>query len=142
MDCTCSLFAYESSCFLGFLFTPIKACYETATVSGGEHSLGDHYENALATIAMAAAVPAPIAKAPFHNTHGTSLFFFFFLVFFGILPFLLNPLDPSSMVAKIIAVSPPLVSLPFIHLSSHVVNLFLNKEKGRMCVVVKECHGY
>jgi hypothetical protein len=77
------LFAYESSYFFGFLSTPIKACYETARVKGEEHSLGDHYENALATIPMAAAVAAPITKAPFHNTHGT--------FFSGLFPFLLNP---------------------------------------------------
>ncbi len=101
--------------------------------------MGDHYENALATIAMAAAVPAPIAKAPFHNTHGTIFYLFFF--WGGLFPFLLNPLEPS-MVAKVIAVSPPLVSfIALHHLSSHVMNFFLNKEKGPMGVV-KECDGY
>jgi len=93
MDCTCYLFAYESSYFFGFLFTPIKACYETARVKGGEHSLGDHYEAALVTIAMAAAVPRPIAKAPFHNTHGT-FFFSLFSCFFWYSPLPFEPPGP------------------------------------------------
>jgi len=51
---------------------------------------------------MAAAVP--VARAPFHNTH--TLEFFNFIYFF-------QPQD-HSMVVKTIALSPPLVSRPFI----------------------------
>jgi hypothetical protein len=41
----------------------------------GKHSFGDHTFNVVATtIAMADAVPPPIARAAFHNTHGMDFF--------------------------------------------------------------------
>jgi hypothetical protein len=53
----------------------VKVRY-SSTSALGLHTLDDHKLNALAIIAMAAAVPEPIARAPFHNTHRLEVFYF------------------------------------------------------------------
>ncbi len=44
-----------------------------------KHSFGDQLTNTLATMAMAAVVPSPIARAPVHNgEHQSEILFYFF----------------------------------------------------------------
>jgi hypothetical protein len=79
--------------------------------------LGDQLKFALATVALAAVVTAPIVRAPFHNTH-ESFYFFLDLIFIS---------RTHVWWGKPL----PFNSLGFIALgiTSHLVNFYFNYKK-------------